>query len=321
MYLILKGRILSSLPPDAEKAVKAIEVLEPVFPKSASLLRLLYMRLGGSSSVANLHNVIQSSNITSRDLLYLALKMQPSKFSYALLLDSYSSITDGLIAKTAIECFGAEGDFIPFVSFCLEQHIPLPRPLLAKTFDAVAFESVPEKLIDLAHAQSVYFSPRFYDALLEKQLTSSPSSSFDYYKCFHLLKRCRSGRHSYIFLEKAIQHGEIEMAFIVFRTIFPTGSVDSFVSAHLPSFLAANEEVTGEIGGNFELFRHIFDYCCHRQLKISQKLCQRGLEMALIRADFSFATQLRSYMNNYNYCDSGEFLMRAVMSTWKNIYK
>jgi hypothetical protein len=121
-------------------------------------------------------------------------------------------------------------------------------------------------------------------------------------------------------LEKAIQCSEIEMAFKIFQICIPNGSIESYLNAHLSSFIV-DGRVDGKIGGDFELFKRLLLHSYDLQLQISQRLCQKGLEMALLRADFSFATQLRSYMNNFGYCDSGAAMARGIMSIWKNIYK
>ena len=315
LFLILKGRILSANPPPVELMVKAIDVMIPVYSHSASLLRLLYMRLNGPAT--SLPEVLHSKTIKSRDLLFLALRIQPSKFSYALLLDSYTSIIDRLVAKTVIEALGASGDFLAFANFCLDKKIPLPQTAFAKTVDALDFDAISDTFVDLAHRQNLLFSRAFYERLLEKQVNSA---DFNFYTCFNLLKRSKSEKFAIILLEKAIQCGEIEIAYKVFKTTIPNGSIDSFLRVHLSSFFS-HGQVDGRISGDFELFKRLFFHSCHRQLKISQKLCQKGLELALLQADFVFATQLRAYMNNYGYCDSGAALMRGIMSIWKNIYK
>ncbi len=313
LFLILKGRILSSNPPAVELMVKSIECLEPLYPLATSLLKLLYMRLDGSAAV--LQDILPSKNIKSKYLLFLALRIQPAKFSYAMLLDSYAALIDRLIAKTAIEAFGAVGDFFHFAKFCLERRIPVPQTAFAKAIESI---EVPEDFIQLAHRRNLQFSPSFYERLLEKQLSAS---EINFYASYKLLKRCKSEKYSTILLEKAIICQEIEMAFQVFKVTIPNASIDSFVTTHLSSFLYRGEIVDGQINGDFNLFKGLFFHSCHRQLQLSQRLCQKGLELALLEADFSFASQLRSYMNNYNYCDSGAAMMRGIMSIWKNIYK
>lgn len=311
LYLILKGRILSADPPSVEKTVEAIGYLKSVVPEASTLLRVLFIK---KSSIGNVELTAESITdaVKTRDLLFLALKLKPSKFSYNVLLKTYSRLVDNLIARTALSVYGSSEGIKDFLIFCLENKIALPQKQFAQVSHDLPFD---ETFMDLAHSQNLFFSRDYYERNMPLLLQIG---SHKFYKCVKIFKK--QPVHGELLLQKALELKELEIAHFIHtklnRKDFSTDQISK--NSH---YFVHNGVFDGKISGNYNLFKELFDWSGKNGLIVSQQLCQKGMEMALLKADFFFAEQLRAYMNNLNYCDSKEKLVKKAISLWRNKFK
>lgn len=121
-------------------------------------------------------------------------------------------------------------------------------------------------------------------------------------------------------LETAAELNELEIAHLIHTKLGRKDFFTNFLPRNL-SFFVTDRTFDGKLTGNYDLFKDVFDWTGKNGLFISQRLCQKGMEMALLKADFFFADQLRAYMNNLNYSDSKEKLVKEAVSFWRNKIK